>query len=99
MRSITQNKRGPMGPVAADIAQVGGVETEFGWSRSWQPQGGRETNLGNLLKYSVLCDLEIRWNSTIVTSQSILHNSQYGTGDNLIGAQWRAPHMRQTVAT
>ena len=97
--SITANPNRPTVADPADITQVGVVETEFGWSRSWQPQGGRETNLGNLLKYSVLCDLEIRWNSTIVTGQSILHNSQYGTGDNLIGAQWRVLHQSKAVPT
>jgi hypothetical protein len=75
------------------------VETEFGWSRTWDQQGVKEANIGNLLKYAMLCDLEIRWNSTIVTGQSTAGGSQYGFGDNLIGAQWRIVHQSGSIPT
>ena len=97
--SITANPNRPTVADPADITQIGVVETEFGWSRTWHQQGVRETNIGNLLKYAVVCDLEIRWNTTIVTGQSVAGGSQYGVGDNLIGAQWRIFHQNQPFPT
>jgi hypothetical protein len=97
--SITANPNRPTVADPADITQLGVVETEFGWSRTWQQQGIHESNLGNLLKYALLCDLEIRWFSNILTGQSFGDTSQYGFGDNLIGAQWRIVHQSPSVPT
>jgi Putative MetA-pathway of phenol degradation len=97
--SITANPNRPTVADPADITQIGVIETEFGWSRTWHQQGVRETNVANLLKYAMLCDLEIRWNSTIVTGQSTSVASQYGVGDNLIGAQWRIVHQSRSFPT
>lgn len=98
-RSITANPNRPTVADPADITQIGVVETEFGWSRTWHQRGIHDTNLGNLLKYALLCDLEIRWFSNILTGQSIGNASQYGFGDNLIGAQWRVVHQSQSLPT
>lgn len=97
--SITANPNRPTVADPADITQIGVVETEFGWSRTWQQQRVHETNLGNLLKYALLCDLEIRWFSNILTGQSALNATQYGFGDTLIGAQWRIVHQSHSVPT
>src|SRR5262245_29565980 len=97
--SITANPNRPTVADPADITQIGVVETEFGWNRTWQQHGVHETDIGNLLKYAMLCDLEIRWNSTIVTGQSTGGESQYGVGDNLIGAQWRIVHQNRSFPT
>lgn len=98
-RSITANPNRPTVADPADITQIGVVETEFGWSRTWQQHGLHETDIGNLLKYAMLCDLEIRWNSTVLTRQSTPRMSEYGFGDNLLGAQWRIVHQRRSVPT
>jgi len=97
--SITANPNRPTVADPADITQIGVIETEFGWNRTWQQHGLHETDIGNLLKYSMLCDLEIRWNSTIVTGQNTQDTTQYGVGDNLIGAQWRIVHQRRSFPT
>jgi len=97
--SITANPNRPTVADPADITQIGVVEMEFGWNRTWQRHDIHETDIGNLLKYAMLCDLEIRWNSTIVTGQSTRGNSEYGVGDNLIGAQWRIVHQSRTFPT
>ena len=97
--SITANPNRPTVADPADITQIGVIETEFGWSRTWQQQGVHESNIGNLLKYAMLCDLEIRWNSTIATGQNIGGTSQYGFGDNVIGAQWRVIHQSRSFPT
>jgi hypothetical protein len=97
--SITANPNRPTVADPADITQIGVVEMEFGWSRTWQQHDVQETDIGNLLKYAMLCNLEIRWNSTIVTGQRVASASQYGVGDNLIGAQWRIVHQSRTFPT
>lgn len=79
----------------ADITEYGVLEVEYGWNHSWLGQQTHENDFGALLKFSALCDLEIRWNPDTVISQG----GQTGFGDNWIGAQYRFHHQSHRVPT
>ncbi len=97
--SIKANPNRPTVADPADVTQVGVVETEFGWTRTWDRDRTYGTDIGNLIKYSVLCDLEFRWNATLVTGEEAQGRSDYGVGDNFVGFQWRVLHQRTRVPT
>ncbi len=73
----------------ADITEFGVLEIEYGWNHSWLGQQTAENDFGALLKFSALCDLEIRWNPDTLVSQG----GQRDFGDNWIGAQYRFQHQ------
>ncbi|HET9179265.1 MAG TPA: transporter [Terriglobia bacterium] len=73
----------------ADITEYGVLEIEYGWNHSWLGQQTHGDDFGALLKFSALCDLEIRWSPDTVVSQG----GNTGFGDNWIGAQYRFHHQ------
>lgn len=79
----------------ADITQYGVLELEYGWNRVWPGGGAREYDFGGLLKFGLLCDVELRWTSTNFLSQSDAAGTQSGFGDNWLGPQIRV--YRQTA--
>jgi hypothetical protein len=38
--------------------------------RLWPEQGVQQTSVGGLLKFGMLCDVELRWNTTSFVSQN-----------------------------
>lgn len=79
----------------ADISEYGVLEVEYGWNHTWLGGQERENDFGALLKFSVLCNLEIRWSPDTVISQ----DGQRGFGDNWIGAQYRFYHQTRRTPT
>jgi hypothetical protein len=79
----------------ADITQYGVVEVEYGWDRLWPQAGIQQTSVGGLLKLGVLCDVELRWNTTSFASQTDSSGTNGGFGDNWLGPQIRI--YRQTA--
>lgn len=77
----------------ADITEYGVLEVEYGWNHSWLGQQTHENDFGALLKFSALCDLEIRWSPDTWVSQGG-HN---GFGDNWVGAQYRFQRQMHRV--
>lgn len=77
----------------ADITEYGVLELEYGWNREWLGGAARENDFGALLKFAVLCNLEIRWSPDTVISQ----DGQTGLGDNWIGAQYHFLHQSRWV--
>jgi hypothetical protein len=92
--SIAANPNRPTVASPADITQYGVLELEYGWDRFWPEEGIRQTSLGGLLKFAVLCDVELRWNTTSFLSQTDATGTHRTFGDNWIGPQIRV--YRQT---
>ena len=58
--SIAANPNRPTVANPADITQYGVLELEYGWDRLWPEEGVQQTSVGGLLKFGMLCDVELR---------------------------------------
>ena len=92
---IEANPNRPTVANPADITQFGVLEVEYGWDRAWVGAGDRLTDLAGLLKFGLLCDVELRWTPPALLHPSNEAGSQTGFGDNSFGAQVR--FYRQTA--
>jgi hypothetical protein len=92
--SIAANPNRPTVANPADITQYGVLELEYGWDRLWREEGVRQTSVGGLLKFGMLCDVELRWNTTSFLSQTDASGTHRSLGANWLGAQIRV--YRQT---
>lgn len=97
--SITANPNRPTVADPADITQYGVLELEYGWDRIWPEAGVHQTALGGLLKFAVLCDVELRWNTTSFLSQTDASATHRGFGDNWIGPQIRVYKQTKRIPT
>jgi hypothetical protein len=68
--SIAANPNRPTVANPADITQYGVLELEYGWDQVWPEQSFQQTSFGGLLKFGMLCDVELRWNTTSFLSNS-----------------------------
>lgn len=87
--SIIANPNRPSVANPADITQYGVLELEYGWDRTWPVEGVHQTSLGGLLKFGMLCDIELRWTTTPFLSQTDATGSHRSFGDNWLGPQVR----------
>ena len=87
--SIAANPNRPTVANPADITQYGVLELEYGWDRAWPAKGVTQTSTNGLLKFAVLCDIELRWNTTSFLSQTDASGTHRTFGDN-----WLAPQVR-----
>jgi Putative MetA-pathway of phenol degradation len=93
--SMVANPNRPTVADPADITQYGVLELEYGWDRVTPGGHVRQTFLGGLLKFGLLCDIELRWTTTSFLSQTDASSgTQRGIGDNWLGPQIR--FYRQT---
>ena len=97
--SIAANPNRPTVANPADITQYGVLEIEYGWDRLWPQPGVHQTSLGGLLKFAVLCDVELRWNTTSFLSQTDANGTSRGFGDNWLGTQVRIYKQTKRVPT
>src|ERR1700748_2575340 len=79
----------------ADITQYGVLELEYGWDQVWPEPSGKQTSAGGLLKFGLLCDVELRWNTTSFLSQTDASGTHRTFGDNWLGSEIR--FHRQTT--
>jgi hypothetical protein len=91
---LAANPNRPTVANPADITQYGVLELEYGWDRTSLGAGARLTDLTGLLKFGLLCDIELRWNTTSILAQNSQAGGQTGIGDNWFGPQVR--FYRQT---
>jgi hypothetical protein len=91
---IAANPNRPTVANPADITQYGVLELEYGWDQVWPEQSVRQTSVGGLLKFGMLCDVELRWSTTSFLSQSDATGIHRSFGDNWLGPQIRV--YRQT---
>ena len=92
--SLAANPNRPTVANPADITQYGVLELEYGWDQLWPDTGVRQASAGGLLKFGLLCDVELRWNTTSFLSQSDTSGRHRSFGDNWLGPQVRV--YRQT---
>src|SRR3984893_9550867 len=97
--SIAANPNRPTVANPADITQYGVLELEYGWDRIRPGAGVRQFALGGLLKFAVLCDVELRWDTTSYLAQTNASGSSSGFGDNWLGAQLRIYRQTKRVPT
>ncbi len=93
--SIKANPNRPTVADPADITQYGVIELEYGWDRTSLGAGARVDDLVGLLKFGLLCDIELRWSTTSVLIENQQAGGQTGIGDNWFGPQIR--FYRQTA--
>jgi hypothetical protein len=87
--SMVANPNRPTVANPADITQYGVLELEYGWDRVWPQEDVRQTSVGGLLKFGLLCDIELRWTSTAFLSQTDATGTHQGFGDSWVGTQIR----------
>jgi hypothetical protein len=87
--SIAANPNRPTVANPADITQYGVLELEYGWDRTWPEESVHQTSLGGLLKFGLLCDVEVRWTTTSFLSQTDATGTHRTFGDNWLGPQVR----------
>lgn len=97
--SIVANPNRPTVANPADITQYGVLELEYGWDRVWPEGNSHQTSFGGLLKFGLLCDVELRWNTTSYVWQTGSGGRVSGLGDNWIGPQVRIYKQTRRVPT
>ena len=93
--SIAANPNRPTVSNPAQVTQYGVLELEYGLDRQWPQEGVRQTSSGGLLKFGLLCDIELRWNTTSFLSQTDATGTHTSFGDNWLGTEIR--FHRQTA--
>jgi hypothetical protein len=93
--SIAANPNRPTVYNPAQVTQYGVLELEYGLDRQWPQEGVRQTSSGGLLKFGLLCDIELRWNTTSFLSQTDATDTHSSFGDNWLGTEIR--FHRQTT--
>ena len=86
---IAAHPNRPTAANPADITQYGVLELEYGWDHLWPESGIQQTSVGGLLKFGMLCDVELRWNTTSFLSQTNSIGTHRSFGDNWLGPQIR----------
>ena len=85
----------PNRPTVSNPAQYGVLELEYGWDRFWPQEGIHQIALEGLLKFGLLCDIELRWTTTSFFSQTDASGTHRTFGDNWLGTEIR--FHRQTT--
>lgn len=93
--SIVANPNRPTVSNPAHVTQYGVLEVEYGWDHSWLENSIRQTSTGGLLKFGLLCDVELRWSTTPFLSQTGATGTHSSFGDNWFGTEIR--FHRQTA--
>src|SRR5690242_17572804 len=91
---IVANPNRPTVANPADITQYGVLELEYGYDRIWPQERVENTSVGGLLKFGLLCDIELRWTTNSYLSQTDPAGTHRTFGDNWLGPQIR--FYRQT---
>jgi len=97
--SIAANPNRPTVANPARLTQYGVLELEYGWDQLWPGEGVQQTSVGGLLKFGLLCDVELRWNTTSFLSQTDTNGTHRTFGDNWLGPEIRVYHQTRRVPT
>lgn len=96
---IVANPNRPTVSNPAHVTQYGVLELEYGWDHFWPDEGIRQTSLGGLLKFGMLCDIELRWNTTSFLAQTDASGTHRTFGDNWLGTEIRFHRQTQRLPT
>jgi hypothetical protein len=97
--SIIANPNRPTVSNPAHVTQYGVLELEYGWDRLWPEEGIRQTSIGGLLKFGMLCDIELRWSTTSFLSQTDAGGTSRTFGDNWLGTEIRVHRQTRQLPT
>ena len=97
--SIAANPNRPTVSNPAHITQFGVLELEYGLDRMWPGEGVRQTSASGLLKFGLLCDVELRWNTTSFLSQADATGTHSTFGDNWLGTEIRFHRQTRRLPT
>jgi Putative MetA-pathway of phenol degradation len=97
--TITANPNRPTVTNPAHVTQYGVLELEYGWDRMWPEEGIQQTTIGGLLKFGMLCDIELRWNTTSFLSQTDAGGTSRTFGDNWLGTEIRVHRQTRRLPT
>jgi len=97
--TITANPNRPTVTNPAHVTQYGVLELEYGWDRMWPEEGIQQTSIGGLLKFGMLCDIELRWNTTSFLSQTDAGGKSRTFGDNWLGTEIRVHRQTRRLPT
>lgn len=97
--SIAANPNRPTVSNPAHVTQYGMLELEYGVDRFWPQEGIRQTSSGGLLKFGLLCDIELRWSITSFLSQTDATGTYSSFGDNWLGTEIRIHRQTRHVPT
>jgi hypothetical protein len=97
--SIAANPNRPTVSNPAHVTQYGVLELEYGWDRLWPEKGVHQTSFGGLLKFGLLCDIELRWDTTSFLSQSDAGGTHRTFGDNWLGTEIRVHRQTRRLPT
>jgi hypothetical protein len=93
--SIATNPNRPTVSNPAHVTQFGVLEVEYGLDREWPQKAVSQTSGNGLFKFGLLCDVELRWNTTSFLSQTDATGTHTTFGDNWLGTEIR--FHRQTI--
>jgi Putative MetA-pathway of phenol degradation len=93
--SIAANPNRPTLSNPAHVTQYSVLEIEYGFDRQWPQNGVRQSSSGGLIKFGLLCDIELRWSTTSFLSQTYARATHTSFGDNWLGTEIR--FHRQTT--
>jgi len=87
--SIVANPNRPTVSNPAHVTQFGVLELEYGLDRTWPTEGISQTSANGLLKFGLLCDVELRWGTTSFLSETDTTGTHVTFGDNWLGTEIR----------
>jgi hypothetical protein len=97
--SIVANPNRPTVSNPAHVTQYGVLELEYGWDQLWREENIHQTSMGGLLKFGLLCDVELRWNTTSFLSQTDSTGTHRTFGDNWLGTEIRFHRQTESLPT
>ncbi|MBA0084090.1 MAG: transporter [Acidobacteria bacterium Pan2503] len=97
--SLTANPNRPTVSNPAHVTEYGVLELEYGFDRFWPEEHVRQTSAGGLLKFGLLCDVELRWNTTSFLSQTDQNGTHRTFGDNWLGTEIRFHRQTRYLPT
>jgi Putative MetA-pathway of phenol degradation len=96
---IAANPNRPTVSNPANVTQYGVLEVEYGFDRLWPQEGINLTSSGALVKFGMFCDIEFRWLTTAVVSQSDDSGTHRSFGDNWLGTEIRFHRQTNRLPT
>jgi hypothetical protein len=97
--TIAANPNRPTVSNPAHVTQYGVLELEYGWDHYWLKGGVRQASMTGLLKFGMLCDIELRWTITPFLSQTDSQGTHQTFGDNWLGTEVRLHRQTRRVPT
>jgi hypothetical protein len=97
--AIRANPNRPTVSNPAHVTQYGVLELEYGWDHYWLEQGVRQESMSSLLKFGVLCDIELRWTTNPLLSQTDGQGTHRTFGDNWLGTEIRLHRQTKRLPT